>query len=105
MTSHGGQDCARRVAAKPPTIEGTPMDCLSSDGIAREPGYHPDGLTEQIIDALLREVDGAAAVKPQPSSALMDGTGAQRRSRRAARRSVAAVVRVLPVRGQGGWAA
>ena len=71
--------------------------------------FSPDGLTEQVIDALLREVDGAAAAKPRPTSALMDGTGAQRRCRRQARRSVAAVVRALPVRGAtggpGGWAA
>jgi hypothetical protein len=71
--------------------------------------FSPDGLTEQMIDVLLREVDGAASVKPRPSSVLMDGTGAQRWSRRAARRSVAAVVRVLPVRGvaggRDGWAA
>lgn len=70
--------------------------------------FSPDGLTEQMIDVLLREVDGAAAVKPRPSSALMDLTGAQRRYRREARRSVAAVVRALPMRttgGPGGWAA
>jgi hypothetical protein len=40
---------------------------------------------------------------------LMDETAAQRRYRRRARRSVAAVVRALPVRGTaggpGGWAA
>ncbi|MDQ2882616.1 MAG: hypothetical protein M3Y48_15845 [Actinomycetota bacterium] len=72
--------------------------------------FSPDGLTEQMIDALLREVDGAAAVaKPRPTSALMDGQAAQRRYRREARRCVAAAVRVLPVRGvaggPGGWAA
>jgi hypothetical protein len=71
--------------------------------------FSPDGLTEQLIDALLREVDVAAAVWPPPSSALMDETTAQRRYRRRTRRSVAAVVRTLPVRGTardpGGWAA
>ena len=71
--------------------------------------FSPDGLTEQLIDALLREVDGAAVAMPRPSSALMDGTAAQRRYRRRARRSVGAVVRALPVRGTaggpGGWAA
>jgi len=71
--------------------------------------FSPDGLTEQLIDALLREVDVAGAVWPRPSSALMGETAAQRRYRRRARRSVAAVVRVLPVRGtaggSGGWAA
>jgi hypothetical protein len=71
--------------------------------------FSPDGLTEQLIDALLREVDAVAVALPRPSLALMDGTGAQRRYRRRARRSVAAVVRALPVRGTaggvGGWAA
>lgn len=70
--------------------------------------FSPDGLTEQIIDALLREVDSAEAPKPRPTSALMDGTAAQRRYRREARRCAAAV-RALPVRGvagdPGGWAA
>ena len=71
--------------------------------------FSPDGLTEQLIDALLREVDVAGAVWPRPSSALMDETAAQRRYRRRARRSVVAVVRALPVHGTaggaGGWAA
>jgi hypothetical protein len=71
--------------------------------------FSPDGLTEQLIDALLREVDVAAAAWPRPSSALMGETAAQRRYRRRARRSMAAVMRALPVRGAaggpGGWAA
>jgi hypothetical protein len=71
--------------------------------------FSPDGLTEQLIDALLKEVDVAVAVWPRPSSPLMDEAAAQRRYRRRARRSVAAVVRALPVRGSaggsGGWAA
>jgi hypothetical protein len=71
--------------------------------------FSPDGLTEQLIDVLLREVDVAGAVWPRPRSALMDQTAVQRRYRRRARRSVGAVVRALPVRGSadglGGWAA
>jgi hypothetical protein len=71
--------------------------------------FSPDGLTEQLIDALLREVDVAGAVWPRPSSTSMDEKAAQRRYRRRARRSVAAVLRALPVRGtaggSGGWAA
>ena len=71
--------------------------------------FSPDGLTEQIIDVLLREVDVAAVAWPRPTSALMDGTAAQRRYRRQARRSVSAVVRALPLRGTAGgpdgWAA
>jgi hypothetical protein len=64
--------------------------------------FSPDGLTEQMIDVLLREVDVAGVGKPRPSSALMGETAAQRRYRRQARRSVAAVVRGLPVRGTAG---
>jgi hypothetical protein len=71
--------------------------------------FRPDGLTEQMIDVLLREVDVAGAVWPRPRSALMGETAAQRRYRRRTRRSVGAVVRALPVRGtaggSGGWAA
>jgi hypothetical protein len=71
--------------------------------------FSPDGLTEQLIDVLLREVDVAGVGKPRPVSVLMDGQAAQRRYRRRARRSVSAVVRALPVRGAaggpGGWAA
>ena len=71
--------------------------------------FSPDGLTEQLIDVLLREVEGAAAVKPRPSSALTDGQAALRRYRREARRCASAVVRALPVRGAvggpDGWAA
>lgn len=74
-----------------------------------EPGHYPDGLTEQIIDALLRELDMTAITKPRPTSALMDGAGAQRRHRRQARRYAAAVVRAWLARGAaddpGGWAA
>ena len=85
------------------------MECLSSDVSAPELGYHPDGLTEQVIDALLREVDGALAAKPRSGPPLLDGPSAQRRYRRRTRRSVAAVVRALPAcgpaGGAGGWAA
>ncbi|MGH3844263.1 MAG: hypothetical protein ACRDS0_22880 [Pseudonocardiaceae bacterium] len=81
-----------------------------------EPGYpdgprfSPDGWTEQAIDALLTDLDVAAMTKPRPTSALMNGTGAQRQSRRRTRRHAAAVVRALPTvcgaaGGSGGWAA
>jgi hypothetical protein len=71
--------------------------------------FSPDGLTEQLIDVLLREVDVAGVGKPRLVTMLMDETAAQRRYRRRARRSVGAVVRALPVRhtagGPDGWAA
>lgn len=56
----------------------------------------PDGLTEQMIDALLREVDVAAVVTPRPS---VDGQAAQRRYGREVRRCASAVVHVLPLCG------
>ena len=71
--------------------------------------FSPDGLTEQLIDVLLREVEGAAAVKPRPGSVLVDGQAVLRRYRRQGRRCASAVVRALPMRGAaggpGGWAA
>jgi hypothetical protein len=71
--------------------------------------FSPDGLTERLIDVLLGEVEGAAAVKPRPGSVLVDGQAALRRYRRRGRRCASAVVRALPVRGAaggpGGWAA
>jgi hypothetical protein len=70
--------------------------------------FSPDGLTEQLLDVLLREMD-VAVVMPRPASVLVDGQAAQRRYRRAARRSTSVVVRALPVRGAAsgpdGWAA
>ncbi|MGH3976907.1 MAG: hypothetical protein ACRDS9_26845 [Pseudonocardiaceae bacterium] len=60
--------------------------------------FSPDGLTEHAIDALLREVDAAAATESRPTSALLDGSAAEQRQRRMERRTVAAVVRALPVR-------
>lgn len=74
----------------------------------REPGHYPDGLTEQTIDALLRDLDMAAITKPRPASALMTETGTQRRHRRQTRRYAAAVARAWPAcgtDGPDGWAA
>jgi hypothetical protein len=72
-------------------------------------GFSPDGLTEQLIDVLPREVEVAVVPRPRPASVLVEGTAAQRRYRREARRCASAVVRALPVRGVAGgldgWAA
>lgn len=75
-----------------------------------EPSHYPDGLTEQAIDELLRELDVAVMAKPRPTTPLMDGTGAQRRNRRQAHRYASAVSRAWSARGAtdgtpGGWAA
>ncbi|MGH3754890.1 MAG: hypothetical protein ACRDRP_19770 [Pseudonocardiaceae bacterium] len=82
----------------------------------REPGHYPDGLrsslegsAEHAIEGLISKLDVAAMTKPRPNSALLDGTSAQRRCRRRARRCAAAVVRALPARcaadDPDGWAA
>ncbi|MBV9160074.1 MAG: hypothetical protein JO281_00645 [Pseudonocardiales bacterium] len=81
--------------------------------------FSPDGLTEQIINVLLSEVDVAAVAKPRLTSALTEGTVTQRRYRRQRRRPVTTVVCALPLRvtasdpadslhlgrraGHGGW--
>lgn len=59
----------------------------------------PDGLTEQLVDALLIEVDAVVAAQPGPTSALLDGSAAERRRCRMERRAVAAVIRALPACG------
>lgn len=63
-----------------------------------EESTFPDGLTPDVIDALLREAHAHWAVSARPTSALMDGSAEQRRERRSTRRQMGAVVRALPVR-------
>jgi len=58
---------------------------------------YPDGLTECAVDALISEVDAVLAASPVATSALLDGTAADRRDRRMSRQAVASVVRALPV--------
>jgi hypothetical protein len=74
--------------------------------------FSPDGLTEQVIDALLREVNAAVA-GPRATSTLQAGTvvrpvrgvpplfadrdAALRRERRRANRALARVARSLPL--------
>lgn len=60
-------------------------------------GHFPDGLDVAAIDALIAEADQGAPAE-RPTSALLDGSAAERRRRRIERRALAAVVRSLPVR-------
>ena len=46
------------------------------------PSYYPDGLTEAVIDGLIGEAYREAGAGCRPSSALVDGSAAERRSRR-----------------------
>lgn len=65
------------------------------DGTKVQMAFSPNGLTEQMIDVLLVEMD-AATTEVRPTSALVDGTAAERRSRRIERRATGrAVARIL----------
>ncbi len=59
-------------------------------------GNFPDGLDDAAIEELIAETTHAPT--PEPTSALLDGSAAERRRRRIERRALAAVVRSLPVR-------
>lgn len=76
------------------------MTAKEDDRLPSKTGFSPDGLTEGGIDALLSEMAGHWATSAQPTSALLDGSAALRRERRATRRRIGAVVRALPVRPQ-----
>jgi hypothetical protein len=65
---------------------------------SRRGGHVPDGLDEAAVDVLIADVYEEIAGHPAPTSALLDGSAAERRRRRMARRAMAAVVRSLPVR-------
>lgn len=58
----------------------------------------PDGLDEAAIDRLIAEAAVDVAGAAEPTSALIDGSAAQRRRRRIERRALTAVVRSLPTR-------
>jgi hypothetical protein len=64
----------------------------------RAGSHFPDGLDETAIDRLIAQVAGEVEVAPEPTSALVDGSAAERRRRRMERRVLAAVVRSLPTR-------
>lgn len=59
---------------------------------------YSDGLTSEVIDALLSEAEAAWSAAPRPTSRLLDDTAELRRERRATRRGIGAVVRSLPAR-------
>jgi hypothetical protein len=63
-----------------------------------EAPYFPDGIDDTAFDALLAEAARERANAPAPTWALLDGSAAENRRRRAQRRAIAAVVRSLPVR-------
>ncbi len=65
---------------------------------ARPASYFPDGLNEEAINELIAEVASEVAEVAPPTSALIDGSAAERRRRRIERRALTGVVRSLPVR-------
>lgn len=70
----------------------------SNSSNVRAGSHFPDGLDETAIARLIAQVAGEVEVAPEPTSALVDGSAAERRRRRMERRAVAAVVRSLPTR-------
>lgn len=75
--------------------------------------HFPDGLTETYLDGVIAEFYDASDIEAlidealdviddttgEPTSALLDGTAARRRSRRIERRTISGTVRKLPVSG------
>lgn len=59
--------------------------------------YSPDGLDEASINALISEVADELAELPPATSALLDGTAWNRRTRREIERTLGSTVRVLRV--------
>lgn len=59
--------------------------------------HHPDGLDLAAINALIREVYAELATAPEPTSALLDRSAAERRHLSIERRSAPHLVRALPV--------
>lgn len=58
----------------------------------------PDGLDHEAIERLIAEVATEVAGAAEPTSALIDGSAAERRRRRIERRALTTVVRTLPAR-------
>jgi O-methyltransferase involved in polyketide biosynthesis len=63
------------------------------------PDHCPDGLTVEAIDTLIAEVAAELATgsPATPTTSMWSGSAWQRRDRRETRRSMAAVVRSLPI--------
>jgi hypothetical protein len=62
--------------------------------------FSPDGLDYVAINRLLAEVRAELRTAARPTSALLDGSAAERRHRRIENRAMSAVVRALPVQSR-----
>lgn len=59
--------------------------------------FSPDGLTEDLIDALIAAVDEELTEMPAPTSRLLDGVARSRWNRRYVERTLDGTVRTLRV--------
>ena len=62
--------------------------------------YAPDGLAGEALDELIDRTYAEVADAPRATSALLDGSSAERRRRRMERRAWAALIRALPAHGE-----
>lgn len=67
--------------------------------ITDESRFSPDGLDEASIDALISDVEDELAELPPATSALLDNTAWNRRTRREIERTLGGTVRVLNIHG------
>jgi hypothetical protein len=58
--------------------------------------YTPDGLVGEALDDLIDRAYAGVADAPRATSALLDGSAAERRRRRMERRALGALTRALP---------
>jgi hypothetical protein len=63
---------------------------------AHDEPFYPDGLTAELIEALLIEAEALWSAPPRATSALLDGSAVERRCRRMSQRTIGAIVRALP---------
>jgi hypothetical protein len=61
--------------------------------------YAPDGLAGEALDDLIEQAYAEVADASRATSALLDGSAAERRRRRMERRAWAALIRALPAHG------
>lgn len=71
---------------------------MEADEINDMGAVYPDGLTGEVIEALLGEARMFWAMSSRPTSAVQDGSAVARRDWRVARRELGAVVRAFPGR-------
>ena len=61
--------------------------------------YAPDGLAGEALDELIHRAYAEVANAPRATSALLDGSAAERRRRRMEHRALTALTHALPAHG------